>query len=138
MCVKQRALVRREWPNGIPLTRASALRAAELGLDTGWAAEKLLPPAACAKFEKIIVAAIAKYDKTRASADAECRKTCADAFINYLPTSDPADGYEYQKTCADAHAEYRKTCDESHAEFFKTRALTLLLLLTKAVVDIGN
>ena len=37
-CEDQIAIVLAEWPNGIPLTAAAAVRARELGLDLEWAA----------------------------------------------------------------------------------------------------
>jgi hypothetical protein len=40
---KQLKILYSEWPNGAEITEANCLRAAELGLDIGWAARKLLP-----------------------------------------------------------------------------------------------
>ena len=51
-CREQWATIRAEWPMGIPITNASALRAAELGLDIRWAARRLLSPVEWTRFER--------------------------------------------------------------------------------------
>ena len=43
-CLEQMELVEKEWPDGIPLTKASAKRTIELHLDLAWAGERLLNP----------------------------------------------------------------------------------------------
>ena len=60
-CEKELAIVRKEWPNGIPLTKAAANRAAELGLDLYWAANTLLTRPEYIEYERARKAATAPF-----------------------------------------------------------------------------
>lgn len=50
-CAKQVAVFAAEWPDGVDLTEAALLRAAELRLDLGWFAKAVLPAPAWATYE---------------------------------------------------------------------------------------
>jgi hypothetical protein len=119
-CWEQMALVQAEWPEGIPLTKKAAVRAAELGLDFDWAARTLLPAPAWAEYEKVVAAALAEYEKVVAAAWAEYEKVVAPALA------------EYEKVVAAAWAEYKKVQAAAWAEYKKVRAAALLALLLKS------
>src|SRR5258708_10140837 len=62
------AIVRQEWPAGIPLTKQAAQRAIQLGLSLDWAAKTLLTAPALAAYEKARAPALDAYEKARAPA----------------------------------------------------------------------
>ena len=67
-CAAQRSIVRREWPQGVPLTPLTAARCVELGLDLGWIAGHLLDDLALAEFERVRAPALADYERATAKA----------------------------------------------------------------------
>jgi hypothetical protein len=90
-CEPQVKIFAGEWPDGGNVTAAACLRAAELGLNLGWAAKHLLPaPAGQA------------YDESCATAGKAYDEACATA------------GKAYD----DAYATARKAYDEARATAF--------------------
>ncbi len=83
-CSDHVAIVKREWPRGVPLTAASIRKAYRLGLDVEWFAEELLSDDALAEYQKVRAPALAEYEKVRASALAEYQKVRAPALAPLL------------------------------------------------------
>lgn len=105
-CQEQLALVRKEWPDGIPLTEASALRAVEVGLDLDWLAWRLLTPEALVKYEMAKVAPWADYKRVTTAAWAD-----------------------FERAKVAALAEYDRVENSASAAFERAKAMTLLALL---------
>jgi len=83
-CPEQVATVRKHWPDGAKLTKASLLKAARLKLDLIWFAEEFLSPTAWAEYNKVRASALAEYDKVRAPAWAEYDKVRASALATII------------------------------------------------------
>lgn len=80
-CKAQREIVCREWPDGIPVTEDSALRAVARRLDIDWAASELLTASALAEYERAMAPALAEYE--RVAAPAEYERVAAPALAEY-------------------------------------------------------
>jgi hypothetical protein len=65
---EQVEIFRTEWPDGVDLTEAALLRAAELHLDLDWFAGKTLTAAALAEYKRVKAAAWAEYKRVEAAA----------------------------------------------------------------------
>ena len=72
-CSGQVEIVRREWPEGVPVTMAALRKALKLGLDAEWLLD-FGPVSARAAYEKVRAAAQAAYEKVRAPALAAYEK----------------------------------------------------------------
>jgi len=70
------AIVEREWPDGVPVTRKNCLRAAELGLTAHWVYYKLLPAEAWAKHSRARYLARAAFDRVQTQTRAKFDRTC--------------------------------------------------------------
>ena len=81
-CAAQRSIVRREWPQGVPLTPLTAARCVELGLDLEWIAGHLVDDLAWAEFERVRAPALAEYDRVTAKAWAEYDRVTAPALLD--------------------------------------------------------
>lgn len=94
--------VEKHWPDGVPMTVPSLMKALELGLDVDWFALHVLSTPAYDEYERVraeaaskcaevVAEALAKYtkvtvtegDKVKAAALAECRKVAATARDEY-------------------------------------------------------
>src|SRR5258708_36821094 len=64
-CPDQLAIVRQEWPAGIPLTKQAAQRAIQLGLSLDWAAKTLLTVPPLAPYEKAKAPALLAFLKNK-------------------------------------------------------------------------
>jgi hypothetical protein len=65
-CREQRAVFRKEWPDGAPVTVRAALRAVALGLDLEWLASKLFPSSLWAEYERQEAPLWAEYERQEA------------------------------------------------------------------------
>ena len=108
-CASQLLIVRREWPQGVPLTPLTAARCVELGLDLGWIAGHLLDDLALAEFERVRAPALADYVRVMAPRDADFKRVMAPVKAG--------------KTLADA--EYARVMALASAEFDRVMALAL-------------
>ena len=86
-CEDQVALFAAEWPDGVEVSEAVLLRAAEIGLDLDWWAQRVLSPPL-----------LAEYERQRAPLWAEYERQCAPL------------GAEYERQCAPLWAEYERQC----------------------------
>src|SRR5712692_6756087 len=86
-CNSYMRLIKKEWPDGIPLTLKSAKRAIELNLDLVWAALHLLPFHIHAKYEKSIRRTHAVRNKALAAAHTKYRKATAATEVAYMRTT---------------------------------------------------
>ena len=66
-CSGQVEIVRREWPEGVPVTMAALRKALKLGLDAEWLLD-FGPVSARAAYEKAEARALAAHDKAVAPA----------------------------------------------------------------------
>ena len=82
-CKEQMDLVRREWPNGIPLSAEIIDRVIELRLDVDWAAKRLLPAQALADYGRVKAQAEADVKPVEAQAWAEFSRVRAEAWADY-------------------------------------------------------
>ena len=89
-CAAQLLIVRREWPQGVPLTPLTAQRAVELGLDLEWIADHLLDAPAWADYTRITAKAKAEYDRVTAKALAKYTRVAAKAKADYARVAAPA------------------------------------------------
>ena len=89
-CAAQRSIVRREWPQGVPLTPLTAQRAVELGLDLEWIADHLLDDPAWADFKRVSAKAKADYDRATAPAWENYTRVSAKAKADYERVAAPA------------------------------------------------
>ena len=69
-----------EWPDGAEITLDNCLRAAELGLDLDWLAEKMFPARALEAYEQATVPAWEAYEQARATAWEAYRHALAPAW----------------------------------------------------------
>ena len=89
-CAAQRSIVRREWPQGVPLTPLTAARCLELGLDLEWIAGHLLDDLAWAEYARVMAPALAEYDRVTAKALAKYTRVRAKALADYARATAPA------------------------------------------------
>jgi uncharacterized protein YeaC (DUF1315 family) len=93
-CQEQWEIVQATWPDGIPLTEETLVKANKLGLNLLWLARNLVSQAyakykkiedpAWAKYKKIEGQALAKYKKIEGQASAEYRKIQGPALLQAL------------------------------------------------------
>ena len=90
-----------EWPDGAEITLDNCLRAAELGLDLDWLAEKMFPAPALEAYEKATAPAFEAYEKARATAWEAYRQATAPAWEAFEKAIAPAlEAYEKAKAAA--------------------------------------
>jgi hypothetical protein len=88
-CEEQWEIVQATWPDGIPLTEETLVRANELGLDLYWLGEYLTGQAR-AEYLKIQGPALTEYKKIIGQAYAEYLKISSQALAEYLKLRDQA------------------------------------------------
>ena len=89
-CRRQRAIFRREWPNGAPITLASVRKTRRLGLDVEWLVSSMLSASAEAAYNAAIAPAWAAYDAAIAPAWAAYDAAIASAEAAYNAAIAPA------------------------------------------------
>ena len=72
-CAGHVALFAKEWPEGVEVALDSCLRAAQIGLDFGWAAENLLSAGGRKEYLAKRAPLGAEWRAKRAPLNAECR-----------------------------------------------------------------
>ena len=97
-CCGQRKLFRQTWPDGAAVTKVNALRAAKMGLDHGWVALHLLPPALHDEY----------WAKRKPIYD-ECDAKCKLIDDEYEAKRKPVDD-EYDAKCKLIYDEYWAKC----------------------------
>lgn len=122
-CADQMEIIRREWPNGIPLTHAAADRAVALEFDFDWAAYKLLQPPAWAEYRRVKASAWARYECVTAPAlDA--------ALAEYERVLALKTLAEYELVIAPVRAEYKRVTTPAWTEYQQVKAHCLVELLS--------
>jgi hypothetical protein len=149
-CPKQRALFRKTFPEGAPISIESAEKALAAGLDVRWLI-RLLPQSARAEYNRTVAPAETELDRTKAAAWAERERTVAaawaeyerakaDAWAEYDSAMAPARA-ELDRAAAAAWAEYNRTLAAARAEYDRTVAAALvaaLLTVKEHVPDSGD
>lgn len=77
------AAIAAEWPDGIPVTRASAKRAAELRININWVAERSLARSKWYEFNRLDNEASEIYYRACDKADEECELVKEKEFARY-------------------------------------------------------
>ena len=117
-CPEQLALIRAEWPDGIPLTRESAERASALHLNFDWAAGHLLP-----------AQALDEYRIARDQALADYNRVLAQAWADYDRSRESQARADYDRILVQAWDDYERACAQALADYDRSRAQALLRLL---------
>jgi len=81
-CRKQRAVFRKEWPSGAPVTVKAALRAVALGLDVTWLARLLSVPL-WAEYQRQVAPLWAEYERQVAPLFDEYQRQEAPLWAEY-------------------------------------------------------
>ena len=123
-CASQLLIVRREWPQGVPLTPLTAQRAVELGLDLEWIADHLLDAPAWADYTRITAKAKAEYERATAPAWADYTRVTAKAWANYDRATAKALA-KYTRVTAKAWAKYDRATAKALAKYTRVRAKAL-------------
>ena len=113
-CPEQAAIVRRLYPDGVPITLKAARKLRAEGVDIWWA-QHFLSPAARAEYEEAIAPAWAEYQKAIAPARAA-----------------------YEEAIDAALAEYEEVTAAAWAEYEKEKAAALLAALRAKVKGQGG
>jgi len=79
-----------EWPDGAEITLDNCLRAAELGLDLDWLAEKMFPARALEAYLQATAPALEAYEQAKAQALEAYRQARATALEAYRQATAPA------------------------------------------------
>ena len=79
-----------EWPDGAEVTLDNCLRAAELGLDLDWLAEKMFPARALEAYLQATAPALEAYEQAKAQALEAYRQARATALEAYEQATAPA------------------------------------------------
>ena len=124
-CKEQRAIAQKEWPDGIPLTEATAAKVVELDLDMDWIAANILTDGARAEYKRVSGAALAEYRRVSGAAHAEYQRVSGPAYAEYERVRGPALA-EYERVSGAAYAEYERVSGPALAEYDRVRALALL------------
>ena len=82
-CIEQKALFKREWPDGAPATLENVLRAVELGLDLSWGAGHWFTSEALAEYARQRATILAEYESQHAPIWAECQRQRATLRAEY-------------------------------------------------------
>jgi hypothetical protein len=115
-CAKQYRLVKREWPDGVPVSIVSVRRAEELGVDVSWLAGNFLTGAARAEYEKVSNPALTEYKTARDAAWSENETVCDAALAENRTVCDAA-WSEYETVVDAAWSEYRTVVDAAWSEY---------------------
>ena len=89
-CQDQLDIFKREWPDGVLITRAVTARAVALELDLDWFAERFLRAAAWSEYERVTAPAWSEYERVRAPALSEYERVRAPAWSEYERVTAPA------------------------------------------------
>jgi len=90
-----------EWPDGAEITLDNCLRAAELGLDLDWLAEKMFPAPALEAYLQATAPALEAFEKATAPALEAYLQATAPAWEAYVQATAPAwEAYEKARAAA--------------------------------------
>ena len=90
-----------EWPDGAEVTLDNCLRAAELGLNLNWLAEKMFPARALEAYRQATAPALEAFEKATAPALEAYLQATAPAWEAYVQATAPAwEAYEKARATA--------------------------------------
>jgi hypothetical protein len=126
-CLRQLEIVKREWPDGIPLTEESCARSKELELDCYWLADQLLTDSDRDEYHRIARDAddehfriLSEYNVVTASSSAGYRS----AWVSAMD--------EFNRTTKSSWAEYVRAKEATCEDYKRARITTLLSVLLDA------
>ena len=98
-CEDQRDVFAAEWPDGVELSEAALLRAADLELDLEWFAEKYFPAPLLAEYRRQEAPLLAEYRRQEAALRAEYERQRAPLLAEFQRQRAPL-WAEYQRQVA--------------------------------------
>jgi hypothetical protein len=152
-CLRQLEIVKREWPDGIPLTEESCARSKELELDCYWLADQLLTDSDRDEYHRIARDADDEHFRILRSYLSEYRRLWVSALDDFdlvtasyrseynVVTASSSAGYrsawvsamdEFNRTTKSSWAEYVRAKEATCEDYKRARITTLLSVLLDA------
>ena len=91
-CEEQQALFEKTWPDGAHVTKKGLVRAAKVGLNLEWFAERVLPRSLYADYQAKCAPMVADYLAKRAPLYADYRAKCDALLIEIIWAARTAHG----------------------------------------------
>jgi len=132
-CREQRAIFRKEWPDGAAITVRNGLRAVKLGLDVTWPIGYLKGDL-LAEYERQKASLWAEYERQKASLWAEYQRQKALLLVEY-PRQEASLWAEYEQQEASLWAEYEQQEALLLAECQRQIVYILVPLLRKQLAN---
>lgn len=127
VCGDQFATVCAEWPNGIPISEASAMRAVNLELDLDWLAHRFLPTPKWVGYRRLRDAAWEEYERSRDAALAEQGRSVGAECAEYDRLRDAR--ADPERSIDAECAEYERLMGTAWAKYQRSKAMALLSAL---------